>query len=80
MNNKYVNYITPQQDTLDPTNQQKKKAVTDPFLAIYHTLQSLATISVNIFLLDVHFDKFIIGLIFFLYPLCLQNFDKINNQ
>ena len=80
MNNKYVNCITPQQDTLDPTNQQKKKAVTDPFLAIYHTLQSLATISFNIFLLDVNFDKFIIGLIFFLYPLCLQNFDKINNQ
>ena len=82
MNNKYVNYITPQQDTLDPANQQKKKkkAVTDPFLAIYHTLQSLATISFNIFLLDVNFDKFIIGLIFFLYPLCLQNFDKINNQ
>ena len=25
MNNKYVNYISPQQYTLDPTNQQKKK-------------------------------------------------------
>ena len=42
--------------------------------------QSLATISFNILLLDVNFDKSIIGFIFFLYPLYLQNFDKINNQ
>ena len=42
--------------------------------------QSLATISFNIFLLNVNFDKSIIGFIFFLDPLCLQNFDKINNQ
>ena len=42
--------------------------------------QSLATFLFNIFLLDVNFDKSIIGFIFFLYSLCLQNFDKINNQ
>ena len=81
MNNKYVNYITLQQYTSDPTNQQKKrKAVTDPFSAIYHILQSLATISFNIFLLDVNFDKSIIRFILFLYPLCFQKFNKINNQ
>ena len=82
MNNKYLNYITLQQYASDPTNQQKKKkkAITNLFSTIYHILQSLATISLNIFLLDVNFDKSIIGFIFFLYPLCLQNFDKINNQ
>ena len=44
--------------------------------------QSLATILFNIYIyiyFNVNFDKFIIGFIFFLYPLCLQNFDKINN-
>ena len=81
MNNKYVNYITLQQYTSDPTSQQKKrKAIADPFSAIYHILQSLATISFNIFLLDVNFDKSIIRFILFLYPLCFQKFNKINNQ
>ena len=81
MNNKYVNYITLQQYTSDLTSQpKKKKAVTDPFSAIYHILQSLATISFNIFLLDVNFDKSIIGFILFLYPLYFQKFNKINNQ
>ena len=80
MNNKYVNYMTLQQYTSDPTSQPKKKAVTDPFSAIYHILQSLATISFNIFLLDVNFDESIIGFILFLYPLCFQKFNKINNQ
>ena len=63
-----------------PTNNKRKKAVTDPFSAIYNILQSLTTISFNIFLLDVNFDKSIIRFIFFLYLLYLQNFDKINNQ
>ena len=83
MNNKYVNYRTPQQYTSNPTSQQKKKkkkAVTDPFSAIYHILQILATISFNIFVLDVNFDKSIIKFILFLYPLCFQKFNKINNQ
>ena len=82
MNNKYLNYITLQQYASDPTNQQKKKkkAITGPFSAIYHILQSLVTISFNIFLLDVNFDKSIIGFILFLYPLCFQKFNKINNQ
>ena len=81
MNNKYVNYITLQQYTSDRTSQpKKKKAVTDPFSAIYHIQQSLATISFNIFLLDVNFDKSIIGFILFLHLLYFQKFNKINNQ
>ena len=55
------------------SNQKKKIFVYRLKLQAYNSIQ-------YIFLLDVNFDKFTIGLHFLLYPPCLQNFKKIKYQ
>ena len=59
-------------------NRRKKEKEKKNYIIIIG--QRLVTTSLNIFLLDVNFDKFTIELYFFLYPPYLQNFQKINDQ